>query len=411
VRPFRVVSCAAIHTTDVLGVKLKSKSPLRIVLGNRTLARYPQGGGHWTVRLQYLLGLEALGHDVFLLELLESSGDAIRDHQLISSFFTRLQHYGLSDRCALLLFDKNSRLSNLEAAVPYGKSRQQIKEIIQSADLLWNYCCQVRQPMLGMFRHRVLIDLDPGHLQVSALTWDMDLYDHQAFLSVGKKLLDADCEVPTFGLKWYTFTPFVYLPMWEMVPDPGQEAPFSSITHWTWGEELWLQDRVLSTSKRDAYLRYIELPQRAKRPFELAANILPADQTGDRELLESHGWKLVDPWEVAGSPSAYQRYIARSRAEISCPKPVFKELQTGWFSDRSACYLATGRPVIAEDTGIADYLPIGTGLLVFHDISEAVTGVVEIDSNYQEHMRAARALAEEFLDSRRCLEAMLAASG
>jgi hypothetical protein len=198
--------------------------------------------------------------------------------------------------------------------------------------------------------------------------------------------------------------------MWNFAPDPGRKTPFSSVTHWTWGE-LWLQDRVLSISKRDAYLRYLELPQRTMRPFELAANIHPEDQTGDRELLCSHGWKLVDPWQVAVSPQAYQNYIARSRAEISCPKPIYRELKSGWFSDRSAAYLASGRPVLAEDTGFSDHFPTGEGLLMFHDLSEAIVGVADIDANYERHRRAAREFAEEFLDSRRSLETMLAACG
>jgi len=195
--------------------------------------------------------------------------------------------------------------------------------------------------------------------------------------------------------------------MWKATPDPGRDRPYSSITHWGWKELHW-EKRVLSTSKRKAYLDYIELPQKTGRPFELAVRCNYAE---DEERLRDQGWKLVDPWEVAGSTAAYQEYIATSRAEIQCPKPIFRELRTGWFSDRSACYLASGRPVLAEDTGFTDYLPTGKGLLAFRDLPEAVEGVAEIDSNYAQHSRAARELAEEFLDSRRCLPALLAACG
>ena len=114
---------------------------------------------------------------------------------------------------------------------------------------------------------------------------------------------------------------------------------------------------------------------------------------------------------VAGTVSGYQRYLRRSRAEFGCPKPIHRELRTGWFSDRSACYLASGRPVLIEDTGLSDHLPTGEGLLVFRDLAEAVAGVEEIDRNYARHRRAARELAEDVLDSRRCLPAMLAACG
>jgi hypothetical protein len=261
-----------------------------------------------------------------------------------------------------------------------------------------------------MFRHRVLIDLDPGHLQISALEWDMDIHHHQAFLSVGAKLGDADCDVPTLGVTWHTFTPFVYLPLWDVQPDPGAHRPFTSVTHWSWGELSW-KGRVLSLAKRDGYLPYVELPGRSGRPFELAVRFDPSDSSGDQERLHANRWSLADPWEVAASPSAYRAYIAASRAEISCPKPIFRELNTGWFSDRSACYLASGRPVLAQDTGFSERLPTGEGLLTFRTMEEAVRGVAEIDEHYQDQMVAARRVAEEFLDSRRCLTRMLSACG
>jgi hypothetical protein len=214
--------------------------------------------------------------------------------------------------------------------------------------------------------------------------------------------------VPTLGVGWTGFLQFVYLPMWRAAPDPGPRAPFTSVTQWNWGE-LWLGDRVLSVAKRDAYLRYVELPRVSGRPFELAANIHPDDATGDRELLASHGWRLTDPHVVAASPARYRDYIARSRAEISCPKPIYRELGTGWFSDRSACYLASGRPVLAEETGFSEALPTGGGLVAFRDLDEARAGVAAIDADYERHSRAARELAEAYLDSRRVLESMLAA--
>ena len=120
---------------------------------------------------------------------------------------------------------------------------------------------------------------------------------------------------------------------------------------------------------------------------------------------------MADPQQVARSPAAYADYIRRSRAEISCPKPIYRELKTGWLSDRSAAYLASGRPVLAEDTGLSDHLPTGEGLLVFRNLEEAVAGVADIDAHYQRHCRAARMFAEEHLDSARCLTRMLALCG
>ena len=381
---------------------------LRIVLGNSNLARYPTGGGHWTVFLQYLLGLADLGHDVFLLETLQSSDDVERDELFITTFFKHLQAYGLEDRCSLLLFDRKAESLGLHDSRAFGRSHAEIANIAADADLLWNMCGALKAPLLALFKRKVFVDLDPGHLHVSALTYDMGVHDHDAFLSVGSNMQAADCEVPTLGVRWHPFTPFVYLKMWDARTEPNLRSPFTSVTHWTW-EELWLGDRVLSCSKRTAYLRYLQLPSRTGRAFELAANIHAQDETGDRELLLSNGWNLVDPYAVAGSPADYREYIRNSRAEIACPKPIFRELKTGWFSDRSACYLASGRPVAAEDTGFSKHFPTGRGLLKFTDIDEAVEAIREIDRDYVEHSRAARRFAEEYLDSRKCLDSMLRA--
>ena len=383
---------------------------IRIVLADGgSFPSYPQGGGHWSCFLQYLFGLNALGHDVFWLEVLRSCGNRSRDQRLIDIFFKRFERYGFKDRCALLLHEEHITEPTLEAADAFGMSKSRIREIARDADLLWNFACGLPQPLLSMFKRRVLIDGDPGHLQVSA-TSDMGIHDHHAFLSAGTKLHDADCEVPTLGVTWHRFIQFVFLPLWDVAPDPGEDASFSSVTHWTW-EELQLQGRALSVSKRDAYLRYIDLPERTGRPFELAANIHPLDTTGDRELVLKMGWKLVNPYRVARSPSTYQNYIKKSRAEFSCAKPIHRELKTGWFGDRSAAYLASGRPVLAEDTGFSDHLPTGRGLLSFNDLEQAVAGVTEIDRNYPQHMRAAREIAEEYLSSEKWLPFMLSACG
>ena len=360
------------------------------------------------VFLQYLLGLRALGHDVFLWEQMETTGDPEKDREFIASFFDRLEDFGFRDHAALLLHEKSDAPLTLADTVVHGSDHAALREIAESADLLWNFCAALREPMLSLFRRRVLIDLDPGHLQVSALVCDMGVEDHDVFLTIGAKINDDDCEVPRLDLPWVPFIPFVYLPMWSCHPDPGPAAPFTSITHWEWGE-LWWGTRALSISKREAYLRYLDLPSLSARPYQLAANIHPNDATGDRELLTSKGWLLEHPYSVAASPAAYQNFIAGSRAEISCPKPIFRELASGWLSDRSACYLASGRPVLAEDTGISDCLPTGKGLLTFQTLDECLAAVAEIDANYELHSQAARAFAEEYLDSESTLSLMLAA--
>ena len=172
-----------------------SESRLRVVIGNSSLAKYPQGGGHWLVRLQWLLGLRELGHSPMLLEILQSNGDPRSDQSMISAFFDTMKRWGLEDFSVLLLFPENSGNHDLFVAEAYGKNIVEVKEIIRTADILWNDCCGVRPPLLHMFSNRLLVDLDPGHLQVSCLSprvsEEMCFYDHNLFATIGMGLRRA----------------------------------------------------------------------------------------------------------------------------------------------------------------------------------------------------------------------------
>jgi hypothetical protein len=347
---------------------------------------------------------------VFVLELLSSTGDPRRDDSFVRSFFDRLGRYGFRDRAALLLGEADRPFS-LDSVSVYGTTASRVEEVARSADFLWNLCGTVGQPLLSLFRRRVLIDTDPGIYQLSALQWDMGIDQHEVLFTVGTNVAGRDCEVPTLGRAWHIFRPFVHLPMWPAAPDPGASAPFTSVTQWRWDDEVFeWKDGLISTSKREAYLRYLDVPRLARRPFELAANIHPDDDTGDRELLQNHGWRLAHPERIAHTPELYRAYIERSRAEFVCVKPVYAALKTGWFSDRSVCYLATGRPVLCEETQLSAELPTGEGILTFSSPEEAVSATAEIDAAYAAHARAARDLAESLFDARTCLADMVARS-
>jgi hypothetical protein len=381
---------------------------MRIVLGNGSLIPNQRSGGHWSWFLQYPLGLRALGHDLLWLELMRSTGSSGDDSRIVRDFFGLLAQFGLERSCTVMIFDGHLDSQPFERARMAGRSPQELRAAIQEADLLLNFCCSVRQPLISMFKRRALLDFDPGHLQISALSWDMGVADHDVFLTIGGRINEPGCEVPKLGLQWRTFEPIIYAPMWKLPEQPPPGSPFTSVTHWTWEEIPWRGGRM-NVSKRTAYLNYLDLPRRARRPFELAAFIVPGDVTGDRELLAEHGWRLVYPYDAVGSVGAYQDYIGRSRAEFMCPKPVHVQLRTGWFSDRSIAYLASGRPVLAEETGFSERIPAGRGLLSFRDMDEALAGVAEIDGNYRLHSAAARELALDLFDSRRGLERILAA--
>lgn len=382
---------------------------MRIVFADSPLIRYPQGGGLWSWTLQYPLALKAMAHDLFWLQLFASTGSRANDLRLIREFFARLRQYGLGRDCAVMLFAGNLDRQDMREAEIFGASRESLRETIRDADLLLNFCCFVRQPLLSMFRRRALLDFDPGHLQVSALSWDLNIADHDVWLTIGTRINASDSRIPRLGLRWKTFEGFVYTPMWRAEPDPGADAPFTSVTQWTW-ETLPFGDSSVSVSKRQAYMNYAELPRIARRPFELAANIGDADPAGDRAFLRERGWRLADPHQAADSPEKYREYIKSSRGEILCPKPIHVELKTGWFSDRSLAYLASGRPVAAEDTGFGERVPTGSGVLAFRDIREAADAIARIDGDYERHRRAAREIVEDHFNWRKCADAMLSAA-
>jgi hypothetical protein len=377
-----------------------------IVLANRSVASYPQGGGVWSWMLQYPLGLRELGHNIFWLELIKSSGDRARDGELANNFLSRISPYGLAPHAAVLVFD-DIEVQDLKLAEVYGRPALDVFDLVRSADLMWNFASAIHPPFLNRFRHKALIDVDPGHLQILATQYEFGLKDHDVHFTVGMNVPNESCTVPKLDLAWRTFLPFVYLPMWDASPGPGPDAPFTSITQWTW-EELPYQGRLISASKRAAYMRYLDLPKRAGRPFEIAAHIGDTDPVRDGDALASGGWRVVKPHDVVPTPESYRDYLRASRAEILCPKPLFREMHTGWFSDRSACYMALGRPVLAEETGFSDFIPTGRGIVKFGDIEEALAGVAEIDGNYAMHSRYAREIAADLFNSDRQLRAMLA---
>ena len=379
------------------------------MLANNSVANYPEGGGHWSVFLQYMFGLNTLDVKWYWLEIFRSTGNDVRDNKLIGLFFRRMHHYGFKKNIVLICYDKELKGNDIDSAEIFGTDKVTFRNLVADTDIVWNFCGQLPNPLLSKFSKRAYIDLDPGHLQVSALTVDMGFDQHDIFFTVGSKINDLDCKVPKHGKTWIPFFPVIYLPMWKCMNNLDVIQPFSSVTQWNWGE-LWWGNKRLSISKRDAYLRYLSLPKQIDQSFELAANIDDEDEIGDRIKLQENQWKLVDPHDICKNPAQYRRYMAQSKAELSCPKPIYRELKTGWFSDRSAAYLASSRPVLAEDTGFSDHLPTGTGLLTFTNLDEAIAGVDEINTNYLQHQKAAREIADEYFDSRKVLTRLLSFS-
>lgn len=365
---------------------------LRIAFSGMLAGDPHQGGASWAV-LQYVIGLLRLGHDVLFVEPVERA-----DAEVVDYFGSVVGDFGLTDRAALLI--EGSRVT---IGLPYDR----LLERLAGADLLLNVSGMLSDAdLLAATRTRVYLDLDPAFNQLwhEAEGIDVGLDRHDRFVTVGLALGDPECPVPTCGREWITTPQPIVLPYWPRA-GPFERDALTTVGNWrAYGSIEW-QGRHFG-QKAHSLRRFFELPARSGERFELALAIHP-DEEPDLAALHSHGWALVDPRQVAATPSAYRRFVAGSKAELGIAKSGYVESRCGWFSDRSVCYLASGRPVIAQDTGFGRFLPADTGVLAFATVQDALAAIEELNLNYEVHSDAARALAEDVFDSQKVLPTLL----
>jgi hypothetical protein len=366
------------------------------------LAQRPGIGGHAWVFLQYLLGFRRLGWKVLFLDRLEP--DFVEEHDVgfgVEYVRTTLEAFGLGDDFSLTL-DGGSRTIGL----PRSEASKRLRD---SACLLNVMGYVVDEELLAAAQARVFLDIDPGFPQ---MWFELGLADvfggHDAFVTIAENMGRPDCAIPTCGRRWITTRPPVVLELW-----PAQSADggrFTSVATWR-GPYAPVSYRDKRNGVRaHEFRRFAALPRLSGATFEVALAIDEAD-AADRELLLENGWNPVDPRAVAGDPKAYRRYIQSSGAEFTVAKGMYVETNSGWFSDRSACYLASGRPVLAQETGFSRVHPTGEGLLAFATLEEAVAGIDAIERDYERHANAARVLAEDHFDSDQVLTQLLADLG
>jgi hypothetical protein len=368
------------------------------ILVGGAVAQKPRSGGHAWVFLQYLLGFQRLGFDVLFVDRLEAD----MDEAGVAWLDEVMRGAGLEDSYSLL------RTGEVEPLA--GRSRRDVVEFARAADFFLNVMGYVDdEEILAAARRRVFLDIDPGFGQMWCALGLHDLFaGHDVFVTVGERVGADDCTVPTCGLDWIGTRPPVVLDRWPAQEDAGSR--YTSVATWR-GPFAPIEYEGHTYGLRvHEFRRVISLPRLTGRPFELALDIHP-NETSDLELLHENGWMLVDPAVVAGSLDAYRSYVQASRAELMVAKGMYVDTRGGWFSDRSACYLASGRPVIAQDTGLDGLYPLGAGLLAFSTVDEAAAAVDEVEGDYARHARAARRIAEESLDSDVVLERLLGRLG
>jgi hypothetical protein len=378
-----------------------------IFIGSAFVAKYPTGGGSFWWPLQYVLGLRALGVEAYWLELVWPQGDLARARGFASTFWRYVEACGVGDCTAVVLFSENER-DDAPGHEERTGGPPDLWERARDAVLL-NLAHSVPASLRDRFARRVLFDVDPGQFQLWARQFELGVGSHDAYLTIGRNLGEPDCPVPLDGVPWQHVWPAVHLPAWPLQTGPG--GRWTTVTQW-WSEG-WtiLGDEVIEGHKRTSFLRVVDLPRRVPAaPLELAANIHP-EETADLELLRSHGWSVVDPAVVAGTPGDFRAYVQASRGEFGCAKPSYVRTRPGWVSDRTVCYLASGRPCVVEETGAARHLPESPGLRFFTTTDEAAAALAAIEGDYAAAARAARALAEEVFSTAVVLPGLLRAAG
>lgn len=369
-------------------------SRLNIVLSGMLAANPHQGGATWAV-LQYALGLRRLGHRVHVVE------PVARGSQSAGYFLDVIRAFDL-EGSATMLFEGTRET--------VGTSYEALHQAARNADLLVNINgILAEEDLLAAIPVRVYMDIDAGFNQLwHASGFDRRFDGHTVHVTIGQGIGEPWSPVPTCGIEWRKTVQPVVLERWP-VADAIVHDGLTTIGNWRSSGSFEYEGMFIG-QKVHALRPLIALPTRTSERFMLALGIHP-DEEKDLAALAANGWELLDPAAVASTPAAYQRFVQGSKAEFGLVQQGCIVAPCGWFSDRSACYLASGRPVLAQDTGFGRWMPTGEGVFAFDDEDAALAAIDSLNADYARHARAARELAEEHFDSDKVLRRLLRHAG
>jgi hypothetical protein len=387
-------------------------SPLRIIVAGM-VAQYPVGGIAWDY-LQYVIGLAALGHDVFYHEDTwcwpyhprdnSMTDDASHSAAFLKNFFERYAPELVEHWHYLHLHDSS-----------YGMSRRGFDAVARSADLFINVSGVSFLPdALSPQCLKVFVDTDPGYNQIvlgerppwsaNVERWRAEVLAHDRHFTYGENLGEPDCKVPTVGLRWQKTRMPIVLDLWDEIPLPASPSgAWSTVMTWNVFRGKLEYGGVEYYGKATEFDKIVGLPQQVGLPFRLALGGTEAPTA----RLAAEGWAVQDGPAVTLTPHDYRDFIAASRGEISVAKNVYVALRTAWFSCRSACYLAAARPVVVQDTGFSRVIPTGRGLHAFTNVEQAAEAICIIERDYGHEASIARELAHAYFDSRRVLTRLI----
>ena len=341
------------------------------------LANKPHNGGEAWVRLSWARGMQRLGWNVVFVEQLNDPTPGAIDYF----------------RAVTRSFELPSCLLGIDPAP-------------DSADLLINISGHLppTSPLFESIRRTVYIDIDPGYTQMWHAQGALDVSGHDHYYTIAANFGSPGCAIPMGELNWRTILQPVVLDDWPLHPPPAQ-FKFTTVAAWRGSFGTVVHEGKTYGQKAHEFRKMIDLPRRSPYMFEIALQIYPGDHK-DRAALESSGWHLVEPRAVADMPQDFRNYVQQSSAEFSVAQGIYVETKSGWFSDRSIRYLASGRPVLVQSTGDLG-VPTGEGIVQFDDVETAIAGADRIVNDYNTQSRAARDLAEKHFDSDRILAKLL----
>jgi len=349
------------------------------------IANKPWYGGEAWVRLSYVRGFQRLGFESSFIEEIDRPSDEAVDY-----FAEVVAHFGLTGSAALV---------DAQGEALFG-------ETAEGADLLVNVSGNLRcKPLLRRMRRRAYVDVDPGFTQIWREQGLLVVDGHDVYFTIGENVGRPECPIPTGDIDWRPTRPPAVLADWPVVHD-GAADRFTTVGAWRGPYGPVEFEGAVYGLKVHEFRKFLDLPEQAPGRFELALDIHAAEER-DLALLRDHGWEVVDPRRVARDPLSFREYVQGSGAEFSVAQGIYVDTRSGWFSDRTVRYLASGKPVLVQDTGFTRGLPAGEGLLAFRTLDEAVGGARAIAEDYERHSRAARRLAEEEFDSDRVLSRLL----
>ncbi|HZB97353.1 MAG TPA: hypothetical protein VE219_02020 [Candidatus Sulfotelmatobacter sp.] len=380
---------------------LLPNSRLTIVVAGSFAGVLGQGGAT-SALLQWVIGFHRLGHDVYVLEPIDA-GAVVPDGAALSASdnATYMSHVmrraDLAGRWALMVDDLSDTA---------GLSSRDILSVLERADVLVNLSGVLRDERLGeRVPARVFVDLDPAFTQLwHERGMGATLSSHTHFVSTGLALNDRACTLPRCGASWTLLPPPVVLEEWRPSPTRSFDS-LTTVANWrSYGSIS--HAGVDYGQKAHSFRRFLELPLLTDKEVRVALAIHP-DEKQDLSRLHQNRWQLVDPVTSCGTPERYVRFIESSAAELGIAKSGYVLSRCGWFSERSASYLAAGKPVLAEQTGYSRHLPVGEGLLSFSTTEDILACIDKLDESYSRHARAARELAEDVFDSAKVLGSLL----